>query len=80
MWDIAIRYPWNGQINEDHWFCLHMHDFKIGSPAPREVNAKFSVEAVYQLGTLGYHAIEKWLSPEECARIRNQYKLEEQVS
>lgn len=77
MYEITLRYPWNGQINEDVWFCLHMNDFKIGKMAPPEVNSKFSVEAVYQLGTLGYHGIEKWLTPEECKVIRNQYKLEE---
>lgn len=74
MYEITLRYPWNGQINEDHWLTMHMHNFKIGKLAPPEIGKKFSCEQIFQRGTLGYHAIDKWLTKEECAMIRTQYK------
>jgi Protein of unknown function (DUF5672) len=44
-----------------------------GKLAPREVCLKFSCEAIYQLGTLGCHAIERYLTADEVHSILNQY-------
>lgn len=74
MYEITQRYPWNTILNEDHWFCMHMYDFKIGNLAPIEEADKFSVEAKYKLGSLGYHAIDKWLTPQQVEKIKTQYQ------
>lgn len=55
--------------NEDVYFCNIMKDI-----APREVCIKFSVESIYMLGTLGYHAIDRYLTKEQVNYILNQYK------
>jgi hypothetical protein len=60
--------------NEDVLFCNFMAQEKYGNLAPREVCQKFSTEAVYGLGSLGVHAIEKWLTVEQCNKILTQYK------
>ena len=59
--------------NEDVDFCNFMFENKIGNLAPREVCFKFSCETIPMLGTLGVHAIEKWLSKIHCEEILNQY-------
>ena len=49
-----------------------MHNLR-GSIAPFEVCNRFACEAIFQLGTTGYHQIEAYLTPEECQQIKNQY-------
>ena len=71
-YDICKYANWTGQ-NEDIFFCAVMNNSNEWNPAPREVCEKFSVEAVFKLGTLGYHAIDTWLSDDEVARILSQY-------
>ena len=69
------RFPEDG--NEDVWFCNQMkRNEKISQKwklAPREVCQLFSVESIYHLGTLGYHAIDKYLTPLEIMLIESQY-------
>lgn len=62
---------WNGE-NEDIYFCNNMHEMGMNL-APGEECAKFSVEAVFAIGTLGYHGIDNWLTGEQCEQIRGQY-------
>ena len=60
--------------NEDLWFCRHLR--KIGYRlAPRAICEDFSCETIFRLGTLGYHGIDKYLTPTQCRLIKNQYKL-----
>jgi hypothetical protein len=73
MYEICIKYPRNSSINEDHHICMVMYEYKIGNLAPIEVAKTFSAEGTPNMGTLGYHAIRKWLSIEECEKIENQY-------
>jgi hypothetical protein len=73
MIEVTTRHPWNGILNEDHWLTMHMHDFKIGNPAPCDICEKFSCESLFKLGTWGTHAPDKWLTPEQCHQIRTQY-------
>jgi hypothetical protein len=54
--------------NEDIFFSKHCQ-----TVAPREVCSAFSVETIFTLGTVGYHAIDKYLSPEDCGFIKSQY-------
>lgn len=67
--------PYNYQIhgNEDVYFCNLL--LKLGGNLPtKEVAQKFSVETIYGLGSLGYHAMDKYLSKQQCETILNQYK------
>lgn len=71
MYETLMRIPYNyGLGYEDVYFCNHMK----GKLAPRRVCEKFSVETIFQLDTLGYHAIENYLSKQQCDEIKNQYK------
>jgi hypothetical protein len=71
------------QGNEDVFFCNSMVGSASGgremhywpfNPAHREINKKFSCESIFQLGTFGCHAIDKYLTPQECDKIRRQYE------
>jgi hypothetical protein len=74
MIECIMQLPWNPRYgNEDVYFSnllKNMPQFKL---APREVCEKFSCESIYKEGTLGYHAIDKYLTKEECAKILTQY-------
>jgi hypothetical protein len=65
-WSMAHGY-------EDVFICNHLHEVG-GKLAPREVCQRFSVEAIFQLGTWGYHQIHSHLSSDQCEQIKNQYK------
>jgi hypothetical protein len=60
--------------NEDEYFSKYLHNVG-GCVAPREICSMFSCESIFKLGTLGYHAIEKYLTEEECNQIKSQYDL-----
>jgi hypothetical protein len=74
MCDVIKKFPYNPDKhgNEDVYFSNHIEQVggRLGS---REMNSKFSVEAVFALGSFGQHAPEKWLSKEQCEEIKNQY-------
>jgi hypothetical protein len=55
---------------EDVYFSNHL----IGNLAPRNVCERFGCETIFKLGTFMAHAIDKYLTPKECQRIRNQYE------
>jgi len=58
--------------NEDVFFSNHIE--KVGGNlAPRNECMNFSVESIFSLGSLGYHAIDKYLTPTECNQILTQY-------
>jgi len=58
---------------EDIFFCLRMIKHNAGKLAPLEISKKFSVESRYELGSLGYHRIEAYLTEEEQQNIKKQY-------
>jgi hypothetical protein len=70
MIEVIKRYKWNRKVNEDVYFYIHLK--KIKANLSKEMNEKFSVECVFKLGTLGYHAIDRWL-PDKVSIIKNQY-------
>ncbi len=74
MKEICEKFHWDGATNEDHWITKNMFESGIGKLAPIEIADKFSVEAKCITGSLACHSIDKWLSPEDCEKIRNQYK------
>lgn len=58
--------------NEDIYFCNVLQE--LGGRLPsKEIASKFSVETVFNLGSLGYHACEKYLSPQQVDQIKTQY-------
>lgn len=75
MIEVIEKHPYNPAIhgNEDLYFCNHMGIYGGRLPT-KEVSQSFSVETIWGLGSLGFHAIEKWHTPEKCEEILNQYK------
>jgi len=59
---------------EDIFFCLRMIKYNAGKLAPLDISKKFSVESRFELGALGYHRIEAYLTEDEQKQIKEQYK------
>ena len=59
---------------EDIFFCLRMVKHNAGKLAPLDVSQRFSVESRFQLGTLGYHRIDAYLTEDEQKQVKEQYK------
>jgi len=61
--------------NEDVYFSNIMYEQKhYGKLAPRVVCREFACETIFGLGSLGVHAIEKYLTKGQVKEIMNQYK------
>ena len=59
---------------EDIFFCLRLIKYNAGKLAPLDVSQRFSVESRFQLGTLGYHRIDAYLTEDEQKQVKEQYK------
>jgi hypothetical protein len=59
---------------EDIFFCLRMIKHNAGKLAPLNVSQRFSVESRFELGTLGYHRIDAYLTEDEQKQVKEQYK------
>lgn len=70
---ICNKYKYDGVDNEDWWFCKKLSAEKRCRPIANHASG-FSVELDFIFGSIGCHAIDKYLTKEECERIRNQYK------
>lgn len=64
-------YNYERHGNEDVFFSNAL--YQTHSHYNKEACKRFSCEAIFQLGTFGCHAIDKYLTPQECEQIRNQY-------
>lgn len=53
--------------NEDTYFSK----FLVGKMAPQKICRSFSCETIFELNTIGCHAIDNYLSPGQCGMIRN---------
>ena len=73
MFDISQKYHWGKNMGEDMFFTRHILDDKMGILAPYEIAKKFSVEALFELGTLGYHKPWYYLNSSQWEQIKNQY-------
>lgn len=73
MLEITKRFKYNYDCNEDVFFCNQMAGHRIGKLAPRSICEQFSVEAIYKLGTFGYHSIDKHCTASQCEKIYSQY-------
>lgn len=67
-----IPYDMAKHGNEDIFFSNYL--LEVGGKLPDyETAKKFSVETIFGLGSLGYHAIHKWFTPEQVKQIETQY-------
>lgn len=57
--------------NEDVFFSNNLYLTK--SIYNKRKCKEFSCESIFQMGTFGIHAIDKYLSASECKQIREQY-------
>lgn len=77
MHKVCIEHPYMGMQrhgNEDIYFVnTLMREYEWNSPGWTE-RMLFSVETCFGLGSLGIHAIDKYLTPDQCNQIRCQYK------
>jgi hypothetical protein len=73
MLEVTKRFKFTGGMNEDVWFSNNMFEngFNI---APRDICKKFACETIFELGTYGYHAINKYFNDEQLSQIYNQYE------
>ena len=72
MIDICRYFKYRGDVNEDMFLCDHV--LAVNGKLPTiEVAKQFGVETIYGLNSFGVHAIKKWLTPEQCETILNQY-------
>jgi hypothetical protein len=67
------KYQYHLHGPEDTFFCNIMRN-RNGNLASVEAARRFSVESVFTLGSMGYHAIEKYLTPDQCKQIYEQYR------
>lgn len=75
MMDIVKKFPYNVSIhgNEDLYFSTRVP--LVGGKLPtKEIAQKFSVETIFSLGSLGYHAIEGKFSEDKVKEILTQYE------
>lgn len=75
MYQICKLFPYNPAKdgNEDIYFVKHIRD--AGGKLPDfETAQKFSIETTFALGSIGYHAIDKYLTKEQYNQILTQYK------
>lgn len=67
---LTKKYEWKPELgNEDGWFTHNLPNV-----APYEVCRKFGVETEFALGAMCIHAIDRYLTPEQCHQIRSQYQ------
>jgi len=59
--------------NEDLYFCNGLKQLNGNLPT-FEVAQSFSCETMFNTGSLGYHAIEKYLTNEQINQIKTQYE------
>lgn len=68
--DLALFKPYSPAYGNEDVYYTH----SLENVAPYEICKRFSVETEYQLGTFGYHAIQKHLSNGEVRAIVTQYQ------
>jgi hypothetical protein len=64
--------PYHPRYGNEDVYYSHFLPLVGGKVAPREVCQRFACETEFYLNTLGYHAIEKHLPPDQVDKILNQ--------
>ena len=72
MINVIKNYYYNGLDNEDIYFCNGLKQLNGNLPT-FETAKEFSCETIFNLGSLGYHAIDKYLTNEQINQIKTQY-------
>jgi hypothetical protein len=73
MHSICVKNNYNPEeCHEDVYFSKYMYRYHLETLAPRDVCKQFSAETIFEMGTTGYHAIERYLTPEEVEKIKSQ--------
>jgi len=71
MYQICKLFPYGGMSvdgNEDIYFVKHLR--LAGAKLPTHEQAEqFSIETTFRLGSIGCHAIEKYLTPEQVKQV-----------
>lgn len=71
--ELVHKKPWSVTYGfEDVYFTNHLEEVG-GKVAPYEVCKKWGCETMFEMGTFGYHAINKYLSASEVEKIKTQY-------
>lgn len=71
MYEMSKNLQYTGNPYEDVWFSNNIE--KFGNLAPRSECKKFACETIFELNTLGYHAIHKYLTKSQVRQVENQY-------
>lgn len=71
MLKVISKFKYTGG-NEDMYHCNGIKAL-CGKLPTKEVAQLFSVETIFNYGSLGVHSIDKWHTPEQCNLILNQY-------
>lgn len=82
MLDVIKNNPYQGESvhgYEDVYFSNSLLFSDKWKLAPREVCKKFSCETIFEVETLGCHAIDKYFTNFDANLIRNQYKMRERL-
>ena len=74
MINVIKNYHYNGLQNEDLYFCNGLKQLNGNLPT-FETAKLFSCETIFNLGSLGYHAIEKYLTNDQINQIKTQYEV-----
>jgi len=72
MINVIKNYHYNGLDNEDMYFCNGLKQLN-GKLPTFDIAKSFSCETIFNLGSLGIHAIEKYLTVEQINQIKTQY-------
>lgn len=71
---IIKKENWSYIFGNEDIFYGNMAEKYGGNIAAKEAAMNFSVETIFGLGSFGFHAIDNWLTPEQCQQIRTQYE------
>lgn len=71
MINVIKNYHYNGLDNEDMYFCNGLKQLNGKFPT-LEVAKSFSCETIFNIGSLGFHAIDKYLTVEQINQIKTQ--------
>lgn len=73
MLEVIRSTPYRGMAvdgNEDIYFVNRLRELNANLPSV-EVASSFSVETIFHPDPLGYHAMDKYLSSDQCNQILN---------
>ena len=73
MLDCLRSFNYNSAAGNEDVFYVHNLDRCGWKVAPFEVCERFSCETIFTLKTIGWHQIDKHLTPDQISEIKHQY-------